>query len=337
MKNEVEVNNETTSEFDDKNIQGTKESLMASWIKKWKTQFSYLLMAVAIALMITGVQALLFYAKYTPEIDSTNAQLFALMQEKTRSEHLSKLQDQFQSLMSALRGQAEISSRFESTFEVMGEHFREGPLGTMEQVQAEFQIIQDMIKEMQEQELEPDQTEALQTATTAIATLSMDMTKLQEIYSIPFDELHADLQNPPLYLWPTANYLREMSGYLNSVTFNRAIYLSQIGEIGTSRVLLSGMYSNSDDNEILGLVYYGLGRLQWELFLTRLEPENYHQAASYLRQSLQADPEAELSKRLFDYMLSLTEAESTPGAGKGDPTTLTEGEAGAVSTPDPLF
>ena len=29
--------------------------------------------------------------------------------------------------------------------------------------------------------------------------------------------------------------------------------------------------------------------------------------------------------------------ESTPGAGKGDPTTLTEGEAGAVQTPDPLF
>jgi hypothetical protein len=102
-------------------------------------------------------------------------------------------------------------------------------------------------------------------------------------------------------------------------------------------VLLSGMYSNSDDNELLGLVYYILGRLQWELFLTRLEPENYFQAVSYLRQSLQTDPDAELSKRLFDYMLSLTEAESTPGAGKGDPTTLTEGEAGAVSIPDPLF
>jgi hypothetical protein len=97
------------------------------------------------------------------------------------------------------------------------------------------------------------------------------------------------------------------------------------------------MYTSSDDKVLTGLIYYGLGRLQWELFLTRLEPENYFQAVNYLRQSLQTDPGSSLAKRLFDYMLSLTEAESTPGAGRGDPTTLTEGEAGAVQNPDPLF
>jgi hypothetical protein len=52
---------------------------------------------------------------------------------------------------------------------------------------------------------------------------------------------------------------------------------------------------------------------------------------------MQANPGASLPKRLFDYMLSLNQAESTPGAGKGDPTTLTEGEAGAVSDPAPMF
>ena len=97
------------------------------------------------------------------------------------------------------------------------------------------------------------------------------------------------------------------------------------------------MYSQADDREFMGLVYYGLGRLQWELFLSSAEPENYFQAVNYLRQSMQSDPGASLPKRLFDYMLSLTEAEPTPGAGKGDPTTLTEGEAGAVSESPPLF
>ncbi len=335
MNNEVEISDETSPESGGEINQSNISSGLVSWIQKRKTQISYLIIAISLALIITGVQAHLFYSRYTPKIEQSNQELFSLMLEKTRGEELSGLQDQFQSIITSLNGQAEISSRFEATYEVMAEHFREGPVGTMEQVQSEFQTIQGLIKEKQQEEDAP--VDVLQEASDAISTLSTDMAQLQDIYAIAFDELHSDIQNPPIYLLPTANYLREDSGYLNSVTFNRAIYLSQIGEMGTSRVLLSGMYSNSNDNEMLGLVYYSLGRLQWELFLTRLEPENYFQAVNYLRQSLQADPDAELSKRLFDYMLSLTEAESTPGAGKGDPTTLTEGEAGAVSTPDPLF
>ncbi len=335
MNNEVEVSDEISPESSDEVTQNKISSGIVTAIQKRKNQISYLVIAISLALIITGIQAHLFYSRYTPQIEQTNEALFSLMLEKTRGEQLRGLQDQFQALITSLKGLAEISSRFEATYEVMGEHFREGPVGTMEQVQSEFQSIQELIKEKQQEEDAP--VEALQEASDSIATLSEDMSRLQEVYAIPYDDLHSDIQNPPLYLWPTANYLREDSGYLNSVTFNRAIYLSQIGEMGTARVLLSGMYSNSNDNKMLGLVYYSLGRLQWELFLTRLEPENYFQAVSYLRQSLQTDSDAELSKRLFDYMLSLTEAESTPGAGKGDPTTLTEGEAGAVSTPDPLF
>ena len=170
-----------------------------------------------------------------------------------------------------------------------------------------------------------------------LADLTGMLERLQAIYTVPYGELQADLEGPPLYLWPTAKLLMDDSRYLSSATFNRAIYLSQVGEMGTARVLLSGLYASATDPEFMGLIYYGLGRLQWALFLDRAEPQNYFQAVKYLRQSMQVAPGATLPKRLFDYMLSLNQAESTPGAGKGDPTTLTEGEAGAVSDGTPMF
>jgi hypothetical protein len=332
MNTEVETVNELPPDSNN------EESLDVSKVvntQKRKKFISYTLFVFAFFLVFTGIQALIFYSKYLPQIEDTNGKLFSLTLEKTRGEQLNIIQAKFQSLRTVVKGQSEISSRIEAVFEIMGEHFSGGPLGTIEQVQSELQLTQQLIQEKLTEE--GALVEVLTQAANEITQLEKDFEKLHEVYFIPFDQLHAELQNTPWYLWPTAGKLRNVSGYLNAVTFNRAMYLSQIGEIGTARVLLSSMYANSDDHELLGLVYYGLGRLQWELFLTRLEPENYFQATNYLRQSLQADPDSTLAKRLFDYMLSLTEAESTPGAGKGDPTTLTEGEAGAVQNPPPLF
>ena len=330
MNNEVESVKESPSDPVKDETAGTGNKDIQKKRKKYLSNFLFVL---AFLLILSGTQALIFYSKYMPQITDANNGLFTLMIEKTRGESLRNIQRQFQSLRAALKGQAEISSRFETIYEIMGEHFREGPLGTIEQVQSELQIIQQIITE----KLEQEPNEVLTEASNNITQLGNDFEGLYEVYYVPYDQLHAELQDPPRYLWPTAGVLLDISGYLNAVTFNRAIYMSQIGDLGTARVLLSGMYATSDDQVLLGLVYYGLGRLQWELFLTRLEPENYFQAVNYLRQSIQADPDSSLAKRLFDYMLSLTEAESTPGAGKGDPTTLTEGEAGAVQSPDPLF
>ena len=332
MNSEVE---EKTDELTPEEESEVKTSLVNKLMSlKNRKSLSVILFVLGAIFLISGIQSLAFYGRYSPQIKDTNDQLFNLMLEKTRGDGIREIQLQFQSLRNALRsGQGEIAGRFETVYEIMAEHFREGPLGTIEQVQSELGIIQEMIAEQQEQE--PD--DLLSEVSTGMSMLNDEFTKLHGIYSIPYDELHASLREPPFYLWPTAGVLRDKSGYMNAVTFNRAIYMAQIGEIGTSRVLLSGMFASTEEPEILGLIDYSLGRLQWELFLQRLEPENYFQAVNYVRQSIQADPDSSLSKRLFDYMLSLTQAESTPGAGKGDPTTLTEGEAGAVQSPDPLF
>ena len=299
-----------------------------------KKNISKVLFGLALLIFLISLQSMGFYSRYQQRIESANEELFSLITEKTRAEVQLGIQQQFRSLLATLKDTKEISGNVNDLYEVMAEHFREDPLGTVTETHAGLLSLPEALQVLVDEgtiDAIPDG------AMEQIAMLAMDLEKLLEIYEVPYEELQSDLESPPFYLWPTAGILARSSGYINSVTFNRAVYLAQIGEMGTARVLLTGLHASATEPEMVSKIYYGLGRLQWELFLSRAEPENYFQAVKYLRQSMQTDPQASLPKRVFDYMLSLTQAESTPGAGKGDPTTLTEGEAGAVSDGTPMF
>lgn len=285
-------------------------------------------------LLVGALQTVTYHKRYQAQIEDANSQLRALMTEKTRATLQQDIQSQFRTVIETLRDTEGLRSEVEALYETLAEHFQAAPLGTVAEILAAMMQFQEEMNTM----LADGTLEAIpEGVETQLADLTGMLEHLQRIYTVPYEEIQASLESPPLYLWPMAQLLTDDSRYLSSVTFNRAIYLSQIGEMGTARVLLTGLHASAEDPEFMGLIYYGLGRLQWELFLDRAEPQNYFQAVKYLRQSMQADPMASLPKRLFDYMLSLTQAESTPGAGKGDPTTLTEGEAGAVSDGTPMF
>lgn len=148
-------------------------------------------------------------------------------------------------------------------------------------------------------------------------------------YTDPYEDLQADLKAPPWYYWPAAALMNAALEYSDVVTFNRAIYLARIGELGTARVLLNGLHASADDAETLGLVYYALGRIEFEVYRSAPQPESYKESVhytksvQYLRQSLQSDPESSLAKRFYDYLLSLPpletrlrkDVQSAPGKG----------------------
>ena len=144
MNTEVETVNELPPDSNN------EESLDVSKVvntQKRKKFISYTLFVFAFFLVFTGIQALIFYSKYLPQIEDTNGKLFSLTLEKTRGEQLNIIQAKFQSLRTVVKGQSEISSRIEAVFEIMGEHFSGGPLGTIEQVQSELQLTQQLIQE----------------------------------------------------------------------------------------------------------------------------------------------------------------------------------------------
>ncbi|NNE38261.1 MAG: hypothetical protein HKN08_08150, partial [Gammaproteobacteria bacterium] len=71
MNNEVEANDDMSPESSDETSQNQISSGLVAWVKERKTQISYLIIAVSVALVITGIQALMFYSRYTPQIEQT--------------------------------------------------------------------------------------------------------------------------------------------------------------------------------------------------------------------------------------------------------------------------
>jgi len=273
------------------------------------------LLVFALAAVLGGTQAALFYSEFTPRVDQANSLLFDLLVEKAQGSLYRNIDVQLESLgESAVHGEG-AKDRLAAAWDNFDDHFGSAPNEALETLRSGL----------------PALGAGLKGAGSDIERLGRAIDRLREIYSDPYKQLTADLERPPLYLWPIAPLLAVRSGYRQVVTLNRALYLAQVGEIGTARVMLTGLHASTDDPLMLGLTNYTLGRLQFELFRARPEAEFYSQSVLYLNQSLQADPDAPLAKRFFDYLLSLSQAESVPRAGEGAPTTPSEGEGAAIS------
>jgi len=303
-------------------------------IKSSNKNFSLILFITASILILVGIQIFIFYNIYSPRVASANDKMVAFTAEKARGDMQRNIQQQYSALSLSVKGVTGVARQLDDLFEVLTQHFRESPLETSLEVRTQLLTIQVTLQEKLQSDTPDGVTSEM---IDEITLLVKNLDRLREIYTVPFEQLQNQLQNSPWYLWPTAGVLVKTSGYLNAAIFNRAIYLAQIGEMGTARVLLTGLHGAADDQKLLGLIFYGLGRLQWELFLTRSDPENYFQAVKFLQQSMQSDPDSELAKRLFDYFKSLSQSEGSPGEGSGEPTVPTEGEAGAVTDRAPIF
>ena len=301
--------------------------------QKRKKNFSIALSVFALMMMLSGLQAMLYYTHFVPRVDETNAKVTAFTQERSSMKVQKQVQEQFRALIDSLKDEQPYAALVLDQFELLAKLFRQSPIQTADEVHEALLSMSEKFKKDGETDSKP----ILVTSSANILLLADDLKKLREIFTVEFDLLQADLENPPWYTWPTGRLLRHQTGYLAAVTFNRAMYLSQIGETGTARVLLTGLYSAAGNEPMMPMIYYGLGRLQWEIFLTGSKPENYFQAAKYLRQSIQSDPDKNMAKRLFDFMMSLSEGDSSPQQGEGDPTNPSEGESASVSEATSLF
>ena len=301
--------------------------------QKRRKILSYLLFVLAAVTLVIGLQALSYYLYFAPQVKQLNEKHSAFMQERTEMTVQGRVQEQFRTLIEALKPEEAHARQVLEQFEHLVKLFRQAPIQIAEEVRDELLTLSDQFKTDGETNAKP----LLVKAAADLQTLAAELDLLRDTYTIDFEQLQSALANPPWYFWPTGNLIRYRTGYLSAVTYNRAMYLSQVGETGTARVLLTGLYASTRDEGMKGLVYYGLGRLQWELFTTLSEPEHYFQSLKYMRQSMQTDPQLELPKQVIDFMLSLDQGDSAPRAGEGDPSNPSEGQAASVPEITPLF
>lgn len=290
---------------------GDQDLMLSPWVRRT----IIVLLIVALAAVTGGTQAVLFYGKFTPGVANANGLLFDLLVEKAQGSLYHELQLKLESLQESAPHGEDSASRLAQAWDGFDDHFSSAPVEALETLRNELPVL----------------AAGLKGAADELQGLGNHLERLTEIYSDPYRQLAADLERPPVYLWPTATILAESSGYSRVVTLNRALYLAQVGEIGTSRVMLTGLHASAEDPQLRGLVNYMLGRLQFELFRSRPEAEFYTQSVMYLRESLKSDPQSSLGKRFFDYLLSLSQTEAVPREGEGQPTTPAEGEGAAIS------
>jgi hypothetical protein len=282
---------------------------------RWVRRATVALLIAALVTIIGAVQAAAFYGRFAPGVERANGLLFDLMVERAQGGLYAEVQTQLQGLKGLAAHGEDSALRLAQAWDAFDDHFAAAPVEALEILKNELPALGAGLKD----------------AADELEGLRAHLERLIEIYSDPYDELIAELDDPPVYLRPTAAIIAETSGYRQAVTLNRALYLAQVGEIGTSRVMLTGLHAQASEARTRGLVNYMLGRLQFELFRSRPEAEFYTQSVMYLRESLKDDPEASLTQRLFDYLLSLSQTEAVPREGEGRPTTPAEGEGAAIS------
>jgi len=275
-----------------------------------------------LVLVIAGaIQALSFYQLFAPRVASASAATYALMLENSQRALYRQLAVDIEPWFDSTSGNEAEERTLAKAWSDFDGHFAAAPFEAIVALGEELPAL-------------------LASAGADVARSDQIITqleRLQIIYTDTNKALLAELKRPPLYLWPIAPLAAERSGYRQAVTYNRALYLAQTGDIGTSRVMLAGLNASAEDPEVLAAIFYTLGRLQFELFRATSEVEYFQQSINYLRQALAAKPDLQLAQRLLDFLLSLPPAAAAPQAAEGRPERPAEGEGAAISAEKRIF
>ena len=280
-----------------------------------------LALALLAVIILGALQAVGFYQRFAPRVEAANDALYALTLENAQRGLYRELATKVGFLTGSVAGETTDTRTLADAWADFDAHFAAAPHEAVVALQNELPAV-----------LAGSNADA-----AARESFAGSLERLESIYADRYKPLLADLKRPPLYLWPVARFAAEQSGYRQTVTLGRALYLAQTGDIGTSRVMLAGLNASVEAPDVLATIYYTLGRLQFELFRATPEIEYYRQSVSYLQQSLAVRPDLQLAQRLLDFLLSLPPAATAPQAAEGRPETPAEGEGAAVSAEKRIF
>jgi tetratricopeptide (TPR) repeat protein len=136
-------------------------------------------------------------------------------------------------------------------------------------------------------------------ANELVEKLIDDLTQLDEWHHDYYGDILARIISPGIGYWPTSILLKYYySGSLvDTVQFNRALYLVIVGEVSSGQATLGQLRTNLPDSELRARVLYTQGRLLYGM-------GRYEQSLEIVQDSISMDPEHGLGKRFLEYQIS---------------------------------
>lgn len=172
----------------------------------------------------------------------------------------------------------------------------------------------------------------------SLATLRADLDVLEDIYRDHYGEFLEDYGSPPLYLQPTAAFVRQGAGYGKKAGFNHAVYLSVVGDRAAANEIFTELKQDDGGDRFMSRVHYAHARMLFGAFEAEGNFEYFQQAIQVLKQSLGADPGNGMAKLFLEYLLSLQSGQQSQDVQvEGDGSGEAEGEKGVISKIPPTF
>lgn len=231
--------------------------------------------------LLAGLQSYAHYKRLESNLDIAAGQFAYLADEKQNSDltvRITNTLSQLRTLSSEVGWQSdleEIQSEFEG--------FVAGPGKGMDVILDRVNILNNkatMGKEILDQ-------------------LRKDLIQLEIWHHDYYGDIIASITAPGLLYWPTSVLLEwhYSNTILDTMQFNRALYLILIGEVSAGQAILGELRTQLPDSQLRARVMFTQGRLLYGI-------GRYDESVEVVTDSIQMNPEYSLARKFLDYQLS---------------------------------
>ena len=285
-------------------------------------KLSKALRILGVIIIIAGLQAYGFYNHFIPRVNLANIELDHLMDEVATNKFVNKVLNDLGDLRRVSEDEA-YKKEIVQIYERFIKDFLEDPRDAV----AEFVRITATLN-----------TPAGTLGEESMATLKTGVEQMQALYSDRYQEIKDDLDSPPLYLQPTAFFIKRNAIIGQNIRFNHAVYLSLVGDRGGANTIFNDLKKENVSDEFLAVINYAQARLLFDAFQTEGQFDYYQQAIQTLKESLRKNPDYGQPKLFLEYLLSLDRGSQEVSAPvTGDGSGEAEGERGVISSAPPNF
>ena len=281
-----------------------------------------ILRIIGVILIIVGLQSYGFYVHFVPQINSANEELDHLMDDVATNKFVNKVLNDLGNLRRVSEDKA-----FQGEIVQIYERFIKDFLENRLEAIAEFARITATLN-----------TPEGPLGEESMATLRTGVEQLVSLYADNYQKLIDDLDSPPLYLQPTASFIKRNDTLEQNIMFNHGVYLSIVSDRGAANTIFNDLKKENIDDAFNAVILYAQARMLFDAFQAEGQFDYYQQAIQTLKESLRSNPDYGQPKLFLEYLLSLDRGSQEVNAPvTGDGSGEAEGERGVISSAPPNF